>query len=119
MGEEIKHGTIYLLDEIVKQKKVKDGDTVRTMGRLKQIVNNSEAIITYKDVDLTIHTLTLGDSYQNLTIGSTFQFIGEMYMKNNKVLLQARVVRNVDGMDFDLFEKALALMRSKVLNTQM
>jgi hypothetical protein len=64
--------------------------------RLKQIVNNSEAIITYKDVDLTIHTLTLGDSYQNLTIGSTFQFIGEMYMKNNKVLLQARVVRNVD-----------------------
>lgn len=33
MGEEIQHGTIYLLDEIVKQKKVKDGDTVRTMGR--------------------------------------------------------------------------------------
>ena len=53
-------------------------------------------IISYKDVDLTIHTLSLGDAYQTLTIGSAFQFIGEMYMKNNKILLQARVVRNVD-----------------------
>jgi hypothetical protein len=31
--EHLKHGTIYMLDEIVNQKKAKDGDTVRTMGQ--------------------------------------------------------------------------------------
>ena len=47
------------------------------------------------------------------TTGVTFQFIGEMHPSDtsDKMLLQARVVRCVEGLDLSLYERAIDIQR--------
>ncbi|XP_010245471.1 PREDICTED: CST complex subunit TEN1 isoform X2 [Nelumbo nucifera] len=48
----------------------------------------------------------------NLRIGSIYQFIGELLIQsNNEAILEARVGRNVDGMDLNLYYQSLQLLR--------
>ncbi|CAI9119041.1 OLC1v1020695C2 [Oldenlandia corymbosa var. corymbosa] len=49
----------------------------------------------------------------NLRVGSLYQFIGELLVNsdNNEAILRARVGRNVDGMDLNLYHQSLQLLR--------
>ncbi|XP_071940273.1 CST complex subunit TEN1 isoform X2 [Coffea arabica] len=48
----------------------------------------------------------------NLRIGSLYQFIGELLIDpSNQAILRARVGRNVDGMDLNLYHQSLQLLR--------
>ncbi|XP_022635093.1 CST complex subunit TEN1 isoform X2 [Vigna radiata var. radiata] len=45
-------------------------------------------------------------------VGSVYQFIGELLIQpDNEVVLQARVGRNVDGIDLNLYHQSLLLLR--------
>ncbi|KAL9332468.1 hypothetical protein ACSQ67_002078 [Phaseolus vulgaris] len=45
-------------------------------------------------------------------VGSVYQFIGELLIQpDNEVILQARVGRNVDGIDLNLYHQSLMLLR--------
>ncbi|XP_045796666.1 CST complex subunit TEN1 isoform X2 [Trifolium pratense] len=45
-------------------------------------------------------------------VGSVYQFIGELLIQSdNKAILQARVGRNVDGIDLNLYHQSLLLLR--------
>ncbi|PQQ18042.1 hypothetical protein Pyn_38910 [Prunus yedoensis var. nudiflora] len=45
-------------------------------------------------------------------VGSIYQFIGELLIQtDNEAVLQARVGRNVDGIDLNLYYQSLQLLR--------
>jgi hypothetical protein len=56
--------------------------------------------------------VTLLGEAVSLKTGSMYMVIGEVQELTNGPCLQARVVRNVDGMDVDLFSAALKLHRT-------
>ncbi|GAB4850645.1 hypothetical protein Ancab_029956 [Ancistrocladus abbreviatus] len=48
----------------------------------------------------------------NFGVGSIYQFIGELHIQpENEVLLKARVGRNVDGLDLNLYQLSLQLLK--------
>ncbi|KAF7837853.1 CST complex subunit TEN1-like [Senna tora] len=73
-------------------------------------VETSLATIVDGDVTLKVSTQHL----RSLTfrVGSIYQFIGELLIQpDNKGVLQARVGRNVDGIDLNLYHQSLLLVR--------
>jgi hypothetical protein len=60
---------------------------------------------------LPLDVTLLGEAV-SLKTGSMYMVIGEVQELTNGPCLQARVVRNVDGMDVDLFSAALKLHRN-------
>ncbi|ETW09860.1 hypothetical protein H310_00313 [Aphanomyces invadans] len=53
----------------------------------------------------------------DFAVGSLYQFIGETYTNEGKMQLRARVGRNVDGLDTQLFLDALKLRREFIKTT--
>lgn len=48
----------------------------------------------------------------NLRPGSLYQFIGELHIEpTNEAILKARVGRNVDGLDLNLYHQSIQLLR--------
>ncbi|KAL3626559.1 Telomeric pathways with STn1 [Castilleja foliolosa] len=58
----------------------------------------------------------------NLRPGSIYQFIGELHIEpGNEAILKARVGRNVDGLDINLYRETLKLLKefqAEQINTQ-
>ncbi|XP_077985499.1 CST complex subunit TEN1-like [Glandiceps talaboti] len=107
-------GEILRLNEIME--KGEDGKAVRVMGRLKSHnYVKCHAVLSALDrnTNLTLDIDTKLVEPFNSKIGSVFQFIGELdYLcEGFTVIIQARVVRCVDGVDVTLYYRALDLQR--------
>ncbi|KAG6431443.1 hypothetical protein SASPL_109522 [Salvia splendens] len=86
------------------------GASFRVIGKLQEYdLGTAVAIIVDGDASLKVDTqyLTL-----NLRPGSLYQFIGELQIEpNNEGILKARVGRNVDGLDINLYHQTMQLVR--------
>ncbi|CAN6468267.1 unnamed protein product [Victoria cruziana] len=96
----------------------KQGSSLRVTGKLKEYsVESAIAVIVDGGANLKVDTQYLRDI--NFTVGSIYQFIGELLIKpDDNVLLQARVGRNVDGIDLNLYYQSLEL-RKQFIATHM
>ncbi|KAL3675358.1 hypothetical protein R1sor_025306 [Riccia sorocarpa] len=92
----------------------KPNQSVRVMGLLESFtVDTGIAVISHGGVRFRVDLEHVRDV--SLRKGSRYQFIGELVPDPtytcDKLKLQARVARNVDGINVDLYEKALQLRR--------
>uniref|UniRef100_A0AAV1USR4 Uncharacterized protein n=1 Tax=Peronospora matthiolae TaxID=2874970 RepID=A0AAV1USR4_9STRA len=88
--------------------------SVRITGRLQTYdAQRQLAIVSFQNVSMTVETQSLALEHLRLQVGSMYQFLGETYAKTEpaEVRLVARVARNVDSLDIDLFLAALAMRR--------
>ncbi|CAM9687441.1 unnamed protein product [Discosporangium mesarthrocarpum] len=108
----IQPGKIHLLHEVIQG--VATG-SVRVIGSLRSYdAAADEAMIEYKGASLPVNTsLIPGFQFRQ---DSLFEFIGEVEDGGGGGAtgkkLRARVYRNVDGLDTNLFEKALRVRRA-------
>ncbi|KAH7557088.1 hypothetical protein JRO89_XS11G0044500 [Xanthoceras sorbifolium] len=73
-------------------------------------VETATAIVADGSATLKIDTRHLRDL--SFRVGSMYQFIGELCIQpDNEAILQARVGRNVDGLDLNLYHRSLQLLR--------
>ncbi|KAJ6794346.1 uncharacterized protein M6B38_148730 [Iris pallida] len=89
----------------------KQGMSLRVTGKLQEyIVETAVAIIIDGGATLMIDTQNLRDL--GFRIGSIYQFIGELLIQpENDAILKARVGRNVDGIDLNLYHQSVLLRR--------
>ncbi|CAL5393370.1 unnamed protein product [Camellia sinensis] len=72
-------------------------------------VETALAVIIDGTASLKIDTQHLN---VNLRVGSIYQFIGELVIQpDNEGILKARVARNVDGIDLNLYHQSLKLLK--------
>ncbi|KAK9161633.1 hypothetical protein Syun_007974 [Stephania yunnanensis] len=108
----IKHGVLVALQDLDPSSPLfKRGTSLRVTGKLDEYsVENALAVIVDGDFKLKIDVKHLRDL--NLRIGSIYQFIGELLIApNDEAILQARVGRNVDGIDLNLYHQSLQLLK--------
>ncbi|KAJ4957162.1 hypothetical protein NE237_013945 [Protea cynaroides] len=109
---EIKPGILVSLQDLRPSSPFfKQGVSLRVTGKLQEYsVETAIAIITDENIRLKIDTQHLRNL--NLRLGSIYQFIGELCIENNnEATLQARVGRDVDGIDLSLYSQSLQLLR--------
>ncbi|KAI4370088.1 hypothetical protein MLD38_018471 [Melastoma candidum] len=87
------------------------GNSLRVTGKLQEYsVETCMATIMEGNAKLKIDTRHLRDV--NFHVDSIYQFIGELHLQaGNEAVLQARVGRNIDGMDLKLYHQSLQLLR--------
>ncbi|XP_008775679.2 CST complex subunit TEN1 [Phoenix dactylifera] len=108
----IKPGIPVVLQELEPSSPLfKQGASLRVTGKLQAYsVETAIAVVTDGGVSLKIDTQHLRDT--SFRIGSIYQFIGELLIQpDNDAILQARVGRNVDGIDLNLYHQSLQLRR--------
>ncbi|XP_021898869.1 CST complex subunit TEN1 [Carica papaya] len=113
-SSEIKSGTLVTLQDLHPSSPFfQDGASFRVTGKLEEYsVETAIAVIADGDANLKIDTKNLRDL--SFRIGSIYQFIGELHIQadnENEAILQARVGRNVDGIDLNLYYQTLQLLR--------
>ncbi|KAM7278065.1 hypothetical protein ACFE04_005199 [Oxalis oulophora] len=88
-----------------------EGASIRVTGKLQEYsVETAIATIADEGAILMINTQHLRDL--SFRVGSIYQFIGELHFQlDNVAILQARVGRNVDGIDLDLYRQSLQLLQ--------
>ncbi|GLT68683.1 hypothetical protein SLA2020_408920 [Shorea laevis] len=88
-----------------------EGASLRVTGKLQEYtVETAIAVIADGGATLRIDTQHLRDL--SFRVGSIYQFIGELHIQpDNEAILQARVGRNVDGIDLNLYHQSLQLLR--------
>jgi len=113
----IKHGVPKSVREIANQstvsqrEKVAESSSVRTVGRLKSIESVETVVIEDNGCELEVD-VSLSSPCQ-FKPGSVYQFIGEVEDRRNSLdasvhlVLLARIARNVDGLDAELYERGL------------
>ncbi|XP_020276638.1 CST complex subunit TEN1 [Asparagus officinalis] len=109
---DIKPGKLVALHELEASSPFfKHGSSLRVTGKLQaHSVETGIAIITDGGVSLKINTKHLTNL--SLRIDSIYQFIGELQIQSeNDAILQARVGRNVDGIDLNLYYQTMKLRR--------
>lgn len=89
----------------------KQGASLRVTGRL-QAYSAETAMATIADGSASLRINTQHLRGLNFRVDSVYQFIGELLIQpDNEAVLQARVGRNVDGIDLSLYHQALQLLR--------
>ncbi|KAJ9536958.1 hypothetical protein OSB04_029691 [Centaurea solstitialis] len=107
----IPSGALVILQELDSSSiHFKQGASLRVTGKLQEYnVETAIAVIADGGATLLVDTQHLR---LNLREGSIYQFIGELSIQpNNEGLLKARVGRNVDGIDLNLYHQSLKLIR--------
>ncbi|XP_048556221.1 CST complex subunit TEN1-like [Triticum urartu] len=108
----LKPGVPITLQELEPSSEMfKQGASLRVTGILQSYdVDSAVVVIQDGSARLKIDTQNLRDiSFRS---NSTFQFIGELLIQpNNDAILQARVGRNVDGLDLNLYQQSLIIRR--------
>ncbi|KAK6915635.1 hypothetical protein RJ641_020752 [Dillenia turbinata] len=96
----------------------KQGSSLRVTGRLEEYsVATAIAVIVDGGANLKINTEHLRDL--SFRVGSIYQFIGELFFQPDKeAVLNARLGRNVDGIDLNLYHQSLKLLRQFQANQQ-
>uniref|UniRef100_A0A6P3Z6L0 CST complex subunit TEN1 n=1 Tax=Ziziphus jujuba TaxID=326968 RepID=A0A6P3Z6L0_ZIZJJ len=108
----IKSGALVALQDLHPSSQYySQGTSLRVTGKLQEYsVETAIAIIADGSANLKINTQHIRDL--NFRVGSIYQFIGELLIHtDNEAVLQARVGRNVDGMDLNLYHQSLRLLK--------
>ncbi|XP_061371964.1 CST complex subunit TEN1 [Gastrolobium bilobum] len=109
---EIKSGALVSLQDLRPSSPFfKQGASLRIIGKLHKysLETGLATVIDGNDV-LKVSTEHLRDL--TFQVGSVYQFIGELLiLPDNEGVLQARVGRNVDGIDLNLYHQSLLLLR--------
>ncbi|RZB49339.1 CST complex subunit TEN1 isoform B [Glycine soja] len=109
---EIKSGALVSLQDLRPSSPFfKQGASLRITGKLHEYsIETGLATIIDGDDILKVSTKHLRDL--TFQVGSVYQFIGELLIQpDNEGVLQARVGRNVDGIDLNLYHQSLLLLR--------
>uniref|UniRef100_A0A7N1A0E0 Uncharacterized protein n=1 Tax=Kalanchoe fedtschenkoi TaxID=63787 RepID=A0A7N1A0E0_KALFE len=105
-------GTLISLSELHPDSQYfKQEASLRVTGKLQEY-HVETAIATIADGGSTLKIDT--QHLRNLTFrkGSIYQFIGELLIQHdNEGILNARVGRNVDGIDLNLYQQSIKLLR--------
>uniref|UniRef100_K3WMX9 CST complex subunit Ten1 n=1 Tax=Globisporangium ultimum (strain ATCC 200006 / CBS 805.95 / DAOM BR144) TaxID=431595 RepID=K3WMX9_GLOUD len=105
---------IVQIAEVLRDAKLQNR-SVRITGRLDAYdAQRNLARVSFQNAEITVDTRILSMDGLELRIGSMYQFLGETQHTSggqDTVRLVARVARNVDSLDMDLFLQALALRR--------
>ncbi|KAF9607465.1 hypothetical protein IFM89_036062 [Coptis chinensis] len=91
---------------------LKNGASLRVVGKYatRFLVETAVAVIVDGSYNLKIDTQHLRNI--SFRVGSIYQFIGELLIKpDTEAVLQARIGRNVDGIDLNLYYQSLQLLR--------
>ncbi|VAH11574.1 unnamed protein product [Triticum turgidum subsp. durum] len=102
---------VTLQEQALSSDMFKQGASLRVIGILQSYDLDSAVAVTRDgSATMKIDTQHLRDiSFRN---GSTFQFIGDLLIRPNvDAILQARVGRNVDGLDLNLYQQSLIVRR--------
>uniref|UniRef100_A0A0D9WVP8 Uncharacterized protein n=1 Tax=Leersia perrieri TaxID=77586 RepID=A0A0D9WVP8_9ORYZ len=84
--------------------------SIAQSNRSSYDLNSAIAVIQDGGASLKVDTQHLRDI--NFRSNSTYQFIGELLIKpDNDAILQARIGRNVDGIDLNLYQQSLLIRR--------
>ncbi|XP_021692746.2 CST complex subunit TEN1 isoform X2 [Hevea brasiliensis] len=104
----IKSGELVTLKDLHPSSPLfKHGASLRVIGKLQEYtVETAIAIVVDGNAILKIDTQHLRDL--SFRIGSVYQFIGELLIQPDD---EARVGRNVDGIDLNLYHQSLQLLR--------
>ncbi|RUS22041.1 telomere-capping, CST complex subunit-domain-containing protein [Endogone sp. FLAS-F59071] len=111
----IPHGVVYFLSEITADSQHMIGRSVRVNGTLLEYdAHANRAVIEHEGARLLVDTSLLGVFPHRER--SLFQWIGEISVSDEHtaaapLILRARVVRNIDGLDLRLYEQAVRLRR--------
>ncbi|CAL5076767.1 unnamed protein product [Urochloa decumbens] len=108
----LKPGVPVILRELEPSSEMfKQGASLRVTGTLQSYdVDSATAVIQDGSVSLKIDTQNLRDV--SFRTNSAYQFIGELLIReDNEVILQARIGRNVDGLDLNLYQQSLLIRR--------
>ncbi|XP_021820589.1 CST complex subunit TEN1-like [Prunus avium] len=111
-SSEIKSGALVSLQDLHPSSSYfKQGASLRVTGKLQEYsVETAIATIIDGRDSLKINTQHLREL--SFRVGSIYQFIGELLIQpDNEAVLQARVGRNVDGIDLNLYYQSLQLLR--------
>ncbi|CAB4270630.1 unnamed protein product [Prunus armeniaca] len=111
-SSEIKSGALVSLQDLHPSSSYfKQGASLRVTGKLQEYsVETAIATIIDGSDSLKINTQHLREL--SFRVGSIYQFIGELLIQpDNEAVLQARVGRNVDGIDLNLYYQSLQLLR--------
>ncbi|KAF5739890.1 hypothetical protein HS088_TW12G01101 [Tripterygium wilfordii] len=108
----IKSGALVTLPELQPSSPFfEEGASLRVTGKLQEYsAETAIAIVAEDGAVLKINTEHLRDI--TFRVGSIYQFIGELLiLPDNEAILHARVGRNVDGIDLNLYHQSLQLLR--------
>ncbi|KAJ0014853.1 hypothetical protein Pint_19702 [Pistacia integerrima] len=108
----IKSGALVTLPELNPSSQFfEEGASLRVTGKLQEYsVETAITIIADGSAILKIDTQHLRDL--SFRVGSIYQFIGELHIQlDNEAILWARVGRNFDGLDLNLYHQSLQLLR--------
>lgn len=107
----VSSGALVILDELKPSSpQFQNGESLRVTGKLTDYsAETAVAVIADGSATLKIDTQHLNLNYR---LGSIYQFIGELFLvSDTEPLLKARVGRNVDGMDLNLYYQSLQLLK--------
>ncbi|OQS01654.1 hypothetical protein ACHHYP_00526 [Achlya hypogyna] len=107
-------GEICQIEEILRDNM--SDRSVRVTGRLDAYdAGAAIASISFQNAAMKVTTDQL--AHVDLRIGSLYQFIGETFSQNGELRLRARIGRNVDGLDVQMFLDSLKLRREFIKTT--
>lgn len=112
MAAGLKPGVPVILRELEPSSEMfKQGASLRVTGSLQSFdVDSATAVIQDGSVSLKVDTQHLRDI--SFRMNSAYQFIGELQIReDNDAILLARIGRNVDGLDLNLYQQALLIRR--------
>ncbi|CAA0817531.1 Unknown protein [Striga hermonthica] len=110
----VKAGSLVRLQELSPSSpNFKHGASFRVTGKLQDYdLETAIAVIVDEGASLKVDTKHLNI---NIRSGSIYQFIGELHIEpNNEAILKARVGRIVDGLDINLYNQTLQLLKEFV-----
>jgi len=88
------------------------GTLVRVLGKLISASGVAGSIVLeHEGSTVDVSTALLNSSLPTLEIGSLYQVVGEIKNEKDRIVIQAKVVRKVDGIDVLLFVNAAKLLR--------
>lgn len=105
------HGEVLHIQEILARGGAANKTSVRVLGTVQHIdLAAARLTIEHKSAVLDVDTSALGGhAYQQ---GQLLQFIGEMSVCEQAVpLLRARIVRSMEGLDLELYDRSLKAKR--------
>ncbi|XP_074273662.1 CST complex subunit TEN1-like [Silene latifolia] len=107
----VNSGALIILEELKPSSPhYQDGASLRVTGKLEEYnVETAVAVISDGSATLKIDTQYVELQYR---LGSIYQFIGELLLESGiEPILKARVGRNVDGIDLNLYRQTLNLLK--------
>jgi hypothetical protein len=113
------HGQIRSMKEVHDNLAAMHGTSVRVMGVLRSFDPDTSTAVVEADGLRLVVDLSLVPGGDPHRVGSSYQYIGELEVgtqsesksKSAPPTLRARVARNVDGLDQEVYRRALQVRR--------